>query len=269
MDRLKHDIIYAFRNIRNSPGYAIVTILTLALGIGANTAIFSVVNGVILKPLGFPEPERLVFITSQFPTLGFDQFWVSPPEFIEFRERNQAFQEVGAYSAGAVNLGIQKRSRERVNSAVITSELMPVLGVQPIRGRMFTREDTLARRRGRCRTVIGSLAHVLSERRGGDRARRADRRHTDANRRGHAIRVRHPRSEGPGLAAADPGSGEPRRARQSLPLSRGAPEAGISMTQARADLENVLPAVGDAQSEDARSQSEEPPAAGSMACRTT
>src|SRR5687768_1240008 len=102
MDRLKQDITSAFRTLRKSPGYAIVTILTLALGIGANTAIFSVVNGVILKPLGFPEPERLVFITSQFPTLGFDQFWVSPPEFVEFRERNQAFQEVGAYSAGAV-----------------------------------------------------------------------------------------------------------------------------------------------------------------------
>src|SRR5918997_1410807 len=97
MDRLKQDVIYAFRNLRKSPGYAVVTILTLALGIGANTAIFSVVNGVILKPLPFPQPERLVFITSQFPTLGFDQFWVSIPEFLEFRERNKAFQDVGGY----------------------------------------------------------------------------------------------------------------------------------------------------------------------------
>ena len=142
MDRLKHDVVYALRTLRKSPGYALVTILTLALGIGANTAIFSVVNGVILKPLGFPQPERLVFITSQFPTLGFEQFWVSAPEFIEFRDRNQAFQGVGAYTAGAVNLGSDAQP-ERVNSAIITSELMPVLGVQPIRGRMFTREDTL------------------------------------------------------------------------------------------------------------------------------
>jgi predicted permease len=142
MDRLKQDLIYAFRNLRKSPGYAAVTILTLALGIGANTAIFSVVNGVILQPLGYPQPERLVFITSQFPTLGFDQFWVSPPEFIEFRDRNQAFQHVGAYASGAVNLGTQEQP-QRVNSAVITAELMPTLAVQPIRGRMFTREDTL------------------------------------------------------------------------------------------------------------------------------
>ncbi|MEO5894405.1 MAG: ABC transporter permease [Vicinamibacterales bacterium] len=142
MDRLKLDLVYAFRNLRKSPGYAVVTILTLALGIGANTAILSVVNGVILKPLPYPKPERLVFITSQFPTLGFDQFWVSSPEFLEFRERNQSFQEVGAYSSSAVNLGTQDQPR-RVNSALVTSELMPVLAVQPIRGRVFTRDDTL------------------------------------------------------------------------------------------------------------------------------
>lgn len=142
MDRLKLDLLYAFRNLRKSPGYAIVTILTLALGIGANTAIFSVVNGVILEPLPFPQPDRLVFITSQFPNLGFDQFWVSSPEFLEFRERNQSFKDVGAYTAGAVNLGTQDQPR-RVNSAIITSELMPVLGSQPLRGRLFTRHDTL------------------------------------------------------------------------------------------------------------------------------
>jgi predicted permease len=120
----------------------LVTVLTLALGIGANTAIFSVVNGVVLKPLPYPDPARLVFITSQFPALGFDQFWVSAPEFLEFRERNQSFDDVGAYRAGAVNLGTQDQPR-RVVSAVITSELMPVLGVAPLRGRQFTRADTL------------------------------------------------------------------------------------------------------------------------------
>jgi len=139
---MRQDFVYALRTLRKSPGYAAVTILTLALGIGANTAIFSVVNGVILKPLPYASPERLVFITSQFPTLGFDQFWVSAPEFIEFAEANRSFQQVGAYRAGAVNLGTPEQPR-RVNAAVITSELMPVLGVAPIRGRQFTREDTL------------------------------------------------------------------------------------------------------------------------------
>jgi putative ABC transport system permease protein len=139
---MRQDLLYAFRHLWKNPGYALVTVLTLALGIGANTAIFSVVNGVVLRPLPYPEPDRLVFITTQFPALGFDQFWVSAPEFIEFRERNQAFEEVGAYRSGAVNLGTQDQPR-RVVSAVITSELMPVLGVSPIRGRQFTRADTL------------------------------------------------------------------------------------------------------------------------------
>ena len=139
---MKHDLLYALRNLRKSPGYAAVTVLTLALGIGANTAIFSVVNGVILKPLPYPAPERLIYITSQFPGLGFDQFWVSAPEFVEFAEANRSFQQVGAYRAGAVNLGTQDQPR-RVNSAVVTSELMPALGVAPSRGRQFTREDTL------------------------------------------------------------------------------------------------------------------------------
>jgi predicted permease len=139
---MRQDLVYAFRHLRKSPGYAIVTVLTLALGIGANSAIFSVVNGVLLRPLPYPDPERLVFITSQFPALGFDQFWVSAPEFVEFRERNRSFEEVGAYRAGAVNLGTEDQPR-RVNSAIVTSELMPVLGIQPIRGRQFSREDTL------------------------------------------------------------------------------------------------------------------------------
>jgi predicted permease len=142
MDTLRQDALYAFRNLRKSPGYAAVTVLTLALGIGANSAIFSVVNGVLLKPLPYPQPERLVFITSQFPSLGFDQFWISAPEFVEFRERNRSFQDVGAYRAGAVNLGTQDHPR-RVNSAIVTSELMPVLAVPPLRGRHFTRADTL------------------------------------------------------------------------------------------------------------------------------
>ena len=74
MDTFRHDLRFAIRSLLRQPGFAVVTILTLALGIGANTAIFSVVNGVLLRPLDYPRPDRLVFVTSQFPTLGFDQF---------------------------------------------------------------------------------------------------------------------------------------------------------------------------------------------------
>ena len=109
MDTLRQDVLYAFRNLRKSPGYAAVTVLTLALGIGANSAIFSVVNGILLKPLPYPNSDRLLFITSQFPGLGFDQFWVSAPgsvsSRVNWRPRNGATPSTG------------------INSAVTTAEL--------------------------------------------------------------------------------------------------------------------------------------------------
>jgi len=127
MQTLKQDVVYAARTLAKTPGYAAVTILTLALGIGANSAIFSVVNGVLLKPLPYPHPERLLFITSTFPGLGFDRFWVSLPEWAEFKERTRSFRSVGAYREGSVNLGTPERPR-RVNSTIVTPELMNVLG---------------------------------------------------------------------------------------------------------------------------------------------
>src|SRR6478672_3062776 len=142
MQTLTQDIVYALRTLAKSPGYAAVTILTLALGIGANTAIFSVVNGVLLKPLSYPHPERLQFITSTFPNLGFDRFWISIPEWAEFKERNRSFEAVGAYREGSVNLGTPERPR-RVNSVVATPELMSVLGVAPLRGRLFNDADSV------------------------------------------------------------------------------------------------------------------------------
>ena len=194
MDTLRQDLVHAFRSLRKSPGYAAVTILTLALGIGANSAIFSVINGVLLKPLPYPEPARLIFITSQFPTLGFPQFWVSVPEFLEFRERNRSFEEVGGYRAGAVNLGTADQPR-RVNSALVTSELMPVLGVQPLRGRLFTRADTLPG----AEDVAILSSDVWQSAFGGDesvvgRVIPIDGV-SDPDRRHHAAGLRHPRSE--------------------------------------------------------------------------
>src|SRR3954464_992627 len=137
-----HHMRYALRTLAKSPAYAAVTILTLALGIGANTAIFSVVNGVMLKPLPYPRADRLQFIRSTFPNLGFDRFWISVPEWSEFKERNRSFQAVGGYREGSVNLGTPERPR-RVNSALVTPELLDVLGVAPLRGRLFTNADAV------------------------------------------------------------------------------------------------------------------------------
>jgi putative ABC transport system permease protein len=142
MALLWQDLRYAIRGLRRVPGFSLIAVLTLALGIGANTAIFSVVNGVILKPLAYPHPEQLVFITSQFPGLGFDQFWISPPEFFELRERNRSFKDVGAYTTGALNIEADgKPSRE--TAANVSASFFNTLGVQPRLGRTFTNDETL------------------------------------------------------------------------------------------------------------------------------
>jgi predicted permease len=125
-----------------APGFALVAVLTLALGIGANTAIFAIVNGVLLRPLAYPEPERLVLVTSQFPEMGFDQFWVSPPEFLELQERSRSFQVLGAYTTGEGNLGTRERPR-RVRAARVTADFFDALGVAPLLGRTIRPEETL------------------------------------------------------------------------------------------------------------------------------
>jgi predicted permease len=135
------DLRYSIRSLARTPGFAAIAILTLALGIGANSAIFSVINGVILKPLGYPQPDQLVMITSQFPGLGFDKFWVSPPEYFELRERARSFSEIGAYRTNAVNLS-EGDTPERINAVNVTWTLFKSLGVGAYRGRLFDdRED--------------------------------------------------------------------------------------------------------------------------------
>jgi predicted permease len=142
-DHLRRDLRSAVRNLVRAPGFAIVTILTLALGIGANTAIFSVVRGVILRPLGYPNPEQLLFLTSRFPALGFDQFWVSPPEYFEISELSQSFSVIGAFTTSEVNLAALDRPR-RVASGAVNAELLEALAVPPHAGRWFTRDETRA-----------------------------------------------------------------------------------------------------------------------------
>jgi predicted permease len=140
MDSLSKDVKYALRNLGRHPGFTLLAVLTLALGIGANTAIFSVVHAVVLEPLAYPQPGRLVFIASQFPNLGFDKFWISVPEFIEFRDHNKSFQSVGGYRTRAANLGADRPVRPP--TALVTDGLLATLGVTPLRGRDFTVEDT-------------------------------------------------------------------------------------------------------------------------------
>jgi putative ABC transport system permease protein len=139
-DDLRQDLRYSLRSLLRAPAFSVVTILTLALGIGANAAIFSIVSGVILRPLGYPKPEQLMYLTTRFPAFGFDQFWVSPPEYFEFREINQSFSVVGAFTTGEVNLTAGDRPL-RVRSAAVDDGLLTALGVPPAQGRLFRKGE--------------------------------------------------------------------------------------------------------------------------------
>src|SRR5262245_22672906 len=142
-DALAQDVRSAVRNLWRSPGFAVLTILTLSVGIGANTAIFSVLNAVILRPAGYPKPTQLMFVSSRFPSLGFDQFWVSPPEYFELTEINQSFSSVGAYRTGEANVLATDRPR-RVNTGLVNAELLETLAVPTRTGRWFRRDETRA-----------------------------------------------------------------------------------------------------------------------------
>jgi len=136
------DFRYGLRLLRRSPGFAAIAVLTIGLGIGANSAIFSVINAVVRKPLAYPQSDRLMFITSQFSRQNFDHFWVSAPEYVEFRQHSRAFSEVGAYRTGAVNVS-EGDTPERVNATFMTASMWKVLGVQPELGSTFTAEQDL------------------------------------------------------------------------------------------------------------------------------
>jgi predicted permease len=140
MSTLLQDMKYGLRMLRKNPGFTFVAILTLALGVGANTAIFSVVNAVLLRPLPFRDPDRLVRVYSEFPTMQLKKFWLSSPEFLDIEKEAKSWEAIGAWAPGGQNIGTDSEPL-RVTSAAITRSLIDTLGVQPKLGRNFTPEE--------------------------------------------------------------------------------------------------------------------------------
>src|SRR5215470_2160609 len=142
MQTLWQDLRYGARMLVRKPGFTLIAVLTLSLGIGANTAIFSVVNGVLLRPLPYKEPGRLVRVYSEFPTMNLRKFWVSPPEYVDIQKEAKSWETIGAWSAGGANVSTTGEPI-RVTSTSITRSLIETLGVQPALGRNFTPEEDL------------------------------------------------------------------------------------------------------------------------------
>src|SRR5262245_22398372 len=135
---LMQDIRYGLRTLYKSPGFTAAAVLSLALGIGANTAIFSVVNTVLLKPLPYYDPQRLVWVSEKFPGRNIEL--VLSPDYIEWKAQSNAFEHLIAFAPGAVNL-TRRGEPERLECVYATANLFPALGITPAVGRAFTPEE--------------------------------------------------------------------------------------------------------------------------------
>jgi putative ABC transport system permease protein len=138
IEDLAQDIRYGTRMLRKNPGFTTVAVLTLALGIGVNTAIFSVVHAVLLRPLPYPEPGQLVQLRADWS--GSPSTVIGSSMFLEARAQSQSLTRIAAYSGGEMTL-TGAGSAERVVAGAVTVEFFPLLGVQPALGRNFTREE--------------------------------------------------------------------------------------------------------------------------------
>jgi predicted permease len=164
LDDLARDVSHGLRTLRRTPVFTAVALLTLALGIGANTAMFSIVNGVILRPLDYPRPEQLMDLSTEFPALGLTRNPLSVQEYLEFRQINRSFAAVGAYrtmggayTTGEVNL--TAGGALRVRSISVDADLLNTLGVQPAQGRTFSEEET--NRAGGLAPALAILSYEL------------------------------------------------------------------------------------------------------------
>ncbi|MFP2911563.1 ABC transporter permease [Pyxidicoccus sp. 3LFB2] len=134
------DLRYALRTLRRSPGFTLVAVLALALGIGANSAVFSVVNGVLLKGPPFTEPDRLVHLWGNFLASGYKEISVSLPEYGDYRVLPRVFSSVAAFDTGDATL-TGGDVPERLSVTTATASLFPLLGVSPMLGRAFTEDE--------------------------------------------------------------------------------------------------------------------------------
>jgi predicted permease len=138
MQTLWQDIRYGLRMLGKNPGFTAVVVLTLALGIGANTALFSIVNGVLLNPLPFEQPDRLVSLYTRTPE--FTRSSISYPNFLDWRRDNHSFSAIAAFRGENFNLsGIG--DAQRVSANMVSAEFFPTLGVKPTVGRFFSEQE--------------------------------------------------------------------------------------------------------------------------------
>lgn len=140
MTGLTDDLKCAVSQARRNPGFAAVVILTLALGLGASTAVLSELYATVLRPLPYRSPDQLVAVHNRFPQLHLERLGTSPFDYLDLREHRELFSDIGLYYFSDLNhTGIERA--EKVNAVAMTSSLFRTLDVKPLFGRVFTAEE--------------------------------------------------------------------------------------------------------------------------------
>ncbi|HEU4389342.1 MAG TPA: ABC transporter permease, partial [Blastocatellia bacterium] len=140
MNTFFRDLRFGARVALRQPGSAILSVLVLAVGIGSSTAVFSVVNAVLIRPLPYREPDRLVILWDNFTRLGMDKLGVKPAEYVDYREQSHVFEDIAAFSNLEVNISGDD-TPERLRAARVTANLFALLGSEASVGRMFREDD--------------------------------------------------------------------------------------------------------------------------------
>jgi putative ABC transport system permease protein len=135
------DLQFAFRQLLKQPGFTFIAVLTLALAIGATTAVLSLVNALLVRPLPYREPQQLILLLQHFTSQNLERIPVSPPEFKDYEARARSFEKLGAFGYTNFNLAGEDRP-ERISGAAVTAGVLPLLGVSPIKGRLFQPEES-------------------------------------------------------------------------------------------------------------------------------
>ena len=141
MNSFSSELIQILRRLWRTPAFTVVTLIMLTAGIGANTAVFSVVEGVLLKPLPYPHSESLVGVWHTAPGLNFDNVNMAPSNYFIYREQNRVFEDIGIYQGSSVSV-TGRGNPEQVPALDVTEGVLPILGLKPYLGRCFGRDDT-------------------------------------------------------------------------------------------------------------------------------
>src|SRR4029077_10559881 len=140
MNRWMQDIRFALRSFAKNPGFTLAAVLSLAIGIGANTSIFSVANALLFRPLPYQDPDRLVILWNRSPGLGIMQDWFSTAQYFDIKNEHSGFEQVAIAIGGNYNL-TGSGEPERVGAVRVSSNLFQMLGARPALGRLLTQEE--------------------------------------------------------------------------------------------------------------------------------